>query len=142
LELQARRSDAPLSPLAAALCEHTGIQDYPSTSRFFYNDPTANTVIAAFAPRIIALAEKDCGPAQQVVADSLTELARQADDVIHRLFPHPAGKLPCGISGRILNSAPAVFAMRSLAGKLNWPVELRFLDTAPIEGVRRMLMRP
>jgi len=38
-----------------------------------------------------------------------------------------------------LNSKPAAFALRSLASKLNWPVELRFLDTAPIEGVRRLL---
>jgi N-acetylglucosamine kinase-like BadF-type ATPase len=140
LELQARAGGAPLSPLAAALCAHTGLADYAATSRYFYSDPAANATIAAFAPRIIELAEKDCGPAQQVVADSITELARQADDVIHRLFPRPAGRLPCGISGKILNSVPAAFAIRSLASKLYWPVELRFLDLAPIEGVRRLLI--
>jgi glucosamine kinase len=89
---------------------------------------------------VIELATQDCGPAQQVLADSLTDLARQADAVIHRLFPQPFTKLPCGVSGRILNSAPASFALRSLASKLNWPVELQFITTAPIEGVRRMLL--
>jgi glucosamine kinase len=141
LELQAARgSPAPLSPLATALCTHTGLADYPANSRLFYSDPGANALIAGFAPRVLELAAADCGPAQQVVADSITDLARQADTVIHRLFPQATAKLPCGVSGRILNSPPAVFALRSLAGKLNWPVELRFIDTAPIEGVRRLLI--
>ena len=140
LELQARPAGAALSPLAAALCAHTGLADYAANSRHFYTDPAANATIAAFAPRVLELAEADCGPAQQVVADSITDFARQADDVIHGLFPRPAAKLPCGISGKILNSAPAVFALHSLAGKLSWPVELHFLDTAPIEGVRRLLL--
>lgn len=130
-----------LSPLAGALCAHTGLADYGTNSRLFYNLPEANVKIAAFAPRVLELAAQDCGPAQQVVADSITELARLADQVIHRLFPQPPAQLPCGVSGRILNSAPAVFALRSLASKLNWPVELRFIDTAPVEGVRRMLAR-
>jgi N-acetylglucosamine kinase-like BadF-type ATPase len=142
LELQAARGNtAQLSPLATALCTHTGLADYPANSRLFYSDPGANALIAGFAPRVLELAAADCGPAQQVVADSITDLARQADTVIHRLFPRTAVKPPCGVSGRILNSPPAVFALRSLAGKLNWPVELRFIDTAPIEGVRRLLLR-
>jgi glucosamine kinase len=140
LELQARAAGHPLSALAEALCAHTGLPDYAPNSRFFYADPGANAAIAAFAPRVLELAAQDCGPAQQVVADSITDLARQADAVIHRLFPRPAGRLPCGISGRILNSPPAALALRSLAGKLNWPVDLRFLDGAPIEGVRRLLL--
>lgn len=140
LELQARRDQAPLSPLAAALCAHTGIEDYAANSRFFYTDADANARIAAFAPKVLDLAENNCGPAQQVVADSITDLARQADTVIHRLFARPAAKVPCGVSGRILNSQPAVFALQSLASKLSWPVELRFLTQPPIEGVRRLLL--
>jgi glucosamine kinase len=143
LELQGaqRSSAAKLSPLAEALRSHTGLADYPANSRFFYYDPEANSRIAAFAPIVLELAAQDCGPAQQVVADSITELARLADQMIHRLFPHTAGGLPCGISGRILNSVPGAFALRSLASKLRWPVELRFIATPPIEGVRRMLAK-
>ena len=139
LELQAR--PGALSPLAAALCAHTSLPDYPANSRFFYNDAAANARIAAFAPRVIELAEQDCGPARQALADSLTDLAGMADGVIHRLFPKPKTILPCGLSGRILNSAPAIPALRLLASKLNWPVELRFTDKAPIEGVRRLLIK-
>jgi glucosamine kinase len=142
LELQSLTTtkNAP-SPLLDALRAHTGLKDYPANSRFFYNDPGANAKIASFAPHVLTLAENDCGPAQQVVADSITDLARQADQVILRLFPKPASKLPCGVSGRILNCVPAAFALRSLASKLNWPVELHFMDTPPIEGVRRLLAR-
>ena len=130
-----------LSPLAAALCAHTGLADYSANSRFFYYDHEANAKIAAFAPHVIELAAQDCGPAQQVVADSITDLARLADQVLHRLFPPSTNMLPCGVSGRILNSVPAAFALRSLASKLRWPVDLRFMDTPPIEGVRRLLAK-
>jgi N-acetylglucosamine kinase-like BadF-type ATPase len=142
LELQSlSASKSAGSPLLDALRDHTGLPDYSANSRFFYNDPSANAKIASFAPRVLALAENNCGPAQQVVADSITDLARQADAVIHRIFQKPVEKIPCGVSGRILNSVPAAFALRSLASKLNWSVELRFMDTPPIEGVRRLLAR-
>lgn len=141
LELQAASASAKFSALADALRAHTGLTDYAANSRYFYNDAGANAKIAAFAPLVLDLAAHDCGPAQQVVADSITELARQADQVIHRLFSSPAGRLPCGVSGRILNSVPAAFALRSLASKLKWPVELRFIALPPIEGVRRLLAK-
>jgi glucosamine kinase len=130
-----------LTPLAEALQAHTGLREYGQNSRFFNTDPGANAAIAAFAPRVLALAEAGCGPAQQVVADSVTELARLADQVIHRLFPGANPPVPCGVSGRILGSVPAAFALRSLAGKLRWPVRLGFLSTPPIEGVRRLLLK-
>ena len=144
LELQAlswsRGNPAAVSPLATALRSHTGLADYAANSRFFYNDPGANASIAAFAPRVLELAEHDCGPAQQVVADSVTDLARLADQVIHRHFPAMTAPVPCGVSGRILNSVPAAFALRSLAAKLRWPVALNFITASPSEGVRRLLL--
>lgn len=159
LELQGLAMPGPKfpSPLAEALRAHTGLDDYAGNSRFFYHDAGANAAIAGFAPRVLALAEQDCGPAQQVVADSVTDLARLADQVIHRLFPAgsaagPAGPeqgrtgaslslpVPCGVSGRILNSVPAAFALRSLAAKLRWPVTLNFITASPAEGVRRLLV--
>jgi hypothetical protein len=45
------------------------------------------------------------------------------------------------VSGRILNSVPATFALRSLAAKLRWPVTLIFLTDPPSEGVRRLLLK-
>lgn len=129
------------SPLVAELQAHTGLTEYAANSRFFYYDPGAATAISSFAPRVLALAENDCGPAQQVVADSVTDLARLADRVIHRLFSGVEAPVPCGVSGRILNSVAAGFALRSLAQKLRWPVTLQFLTTPPSEGVRRLLLR-
>ncbi|MBI2497700.1 MAG: hypothetical protein HYV75_07255 [Opitutae bacterium] len=140
LELQARPTVGN-PPLAAALCAHTGLADYPAISRFFYNDAAAHAQIVAFAPRVIALAAQDGSPARQALTDSITDLARLADGVLHRLFPQSAAGLPCGVSGRILNSAPAAAILRTLAGELSWPVALRFIDTAPIEGVRRLLLK-
>jgi N-acetylglucosamine kinase-like BadF-type ATPase len=142
LELQglAMPGARALSPLAEALRAHTGLADYAANSRFFYNDANANAAIAGFAPRVLELAEKDCGPAQQVVADSVTDLARLADQVIHRLFEAPAAPVPCGVSGRILNSVATTFALRSLAAKLRWPVTLNFITESPSEGVRRLLV--
>jgi N-acetylglucosamine kinase-like BadF-type ATPase len=131
-----------LSPLATALQAHTGLADYAANSRFFYHDAAANAAIAGFAPRVLELAERNCGPAQQAVADSVTDLARLADQVIHQLFLSPTSAIPCGVSGRILNSVPAAFALHSLAGKLRWPVTLNFITTAPSEGVRRLLAKP
>jgi N-acetylglucosamine kinase-like BadF-type ATPase len=142
LELQKTPTPAAghASPLAEALRAHTGLTGYAENSRFLYNDPSANARIAAFAPLVIDLATRDCGPAQQVLADSITDLARQTDELLHRLFPDPLQPLPCGASGKILNTEPAAFALRSLASKLNWPVDLRFIETSPIEGVRRLLL--
>lgn len=143
LELQANPplSDTRPSPLAEALVNHTGLMDYAANSRYFYSDASANATIASFAPRVLALAEENCGPAQQVVADSITELARLADGVIHRYFPNATAKLPCGVSGKILNSIAGAYALRSLASKLDWPVALNFITTPPIEGVRRLLLK-
>ena len=137
LELQ--RAPATPSPIVEALQAHTRRATYSENSRFFYNDATANAVIAGFAPRVIELAAAGCAPAQQALAGSITDLARQADDVLGRLFPQQSKPLPCGVSGRILNSPTAAATLRAEAARLKWPVELRFIETAPIEGVRRLL---
>jgi len=61
--------------------------------------------------------------------------------VIHRLFPAPANAVPCGVSGPILNSGAASYALRSLASKLHWTVDLKFIKEPPSEGVRRLLAK-
>jgi glucosamine kinase len=153
LELQARAhaGASELSPLAVALRTHTGLESYADHSRFFYNDPGANSAISGFAPRVLELAEQGYVPAQQVVSDSMTDLAQLADGVIHRLFsagaeqraanPAPVSTVPCGISGKILNSVTAIAALRSLAIQLHWPVDLVFISEPPSEGVRRLLTK-
>jgi N-acetylglucosamine kinase-like BadF-type ATPase len=139
LQAQALPGARPLSPLATALRSHLGFEDYPALSRFLNQDPGANAAIAGFAPRVLELAEQDCLAARHAVSDSVTDLVRLADRVVHQLFPAPAAPVPCGISGRVLNSAPAAAVVRALAEKLRWPVALAFITRPPIEGVRRLL---
>lgn len=142
LEMQSLTTGAaPPSPLLAALREHTGLADYAANSRFFYNDPQANTKIAGFAPRVLSLAENKCEVAREVVSESVGGLARQADPLVRRLFEKSLGKVPCGVSGRILNSSFAASALRGAVIRMNWQVELHFMDAPPIEGVKRLLAK-
>ena len=127
------------SPLADALCAHTGLTDANAITRLFYSEPDANARIAAFAPRVTALAGEGSHDAQLALVQTLTELVEQALSVTDKLF---AGKLAtCGISGALLNSEPAVHTLRSLVTTHAWPVGLCFLTEPPIEGVRRLLAK-
>jgi len=127
------------SPLGAALKAHTGLADYAANSRYFYRDPAANAAVANFAPRVLELAGRGCAPAQLALTESLTELVRLARLVSAKLFGEDV--VPCGVSGAILNSEPAVFALKALAATHRWPVTLNFFTTPPIEGVRRLLAK-
>ncbi|HWA25260.1 MAG TPA: BadF/BadG/BcrA/BcrD ATPase family protein [Lacunisphaera sp.] len=130
---------APPSDLGAKLKAHTGLADAAANSRYFYTDPAANARITAFAPLVIDLAAHGCAPAQVAVTETLTELVGQARLVTAKLFP--AMTVPCGVSGAILNRAPAVSAIQALAANPPWPVTLNFITAAPIEGVRRLLAK-
>jgi N-acetylglucosamine kinase-like BadF-type ATPase len=129
---------APPSGLGDALKEHSGLADYAANSRFLYSDPGANAAIAAFAPRVIALAAQGCPPAQIALTETLTDLVKQARLVTAKLFGQAS--VPCGVSGPILNSEPARLALVNLAANSRWPVTLSFIAAPPIEGVRRLLM--
>ena len=123
--------------LADALCTHTGLTDATAITRCFYSEPDANARIAAFAPRVVALAREGHPDAQLALVHTLTELVEQARGVTDRLF---AGKLvTCGVSGALLNSEPAGHTLRSLVTTHHWPVDLCFITDPPIEGVRRLL---
>jgi glucosamine kinase len=130
---------APPSGLGDALQAHTGLADYAANSRLFYTDPDANARIAAFAPQVLALASQAGSSAQAALVTSLGELVEQARLVTAKLF---AGTIvPCGVSGALLNAAPAMAALRSLVTHPRWPVEFNFITAPPIEGVRRLLAR-
>ena len=75
------------SPLAEALCEYTSLGGYIAISRLFYSAADANVKIAAFAPRVVELAEHGCGPAQQVIAESLAEFAVLVNRVLKKILP-------------------------------------------------------
>lgn len=125
--------------LGDALKAHTGLADATTNTRFFYTAEDANTRIAGFAPRVLELATAGCAPAQTAVVCTVTGLVEYARLVTTRLFG--TGVVPCGVSGAILNSPPAVRALQALAATHAWPVEYRFISETPIEGVRRLLAK-
>ena len=125
--------------LGDALKAHTGLADATANTRFFYTAEDANARIAAFAPRVLELANAGCVPAQTAVACTVTDLVENARLVTTKLFG--AAVVPCGVSGAILNSPPASYALMALAETHAWPVEYRFISEPPIEGVRRLLAK-
>lgn len=125
--------------LGEALKAHTSLADAVANTRFFYAAEDANARIAAFAPRVLELAIAGCAPAQTAVACTVTDLVEYARLVTTKLFG--SAVVPCGVSGAILNSPPAIYALKALAENHAWPVEFRFITEAPIEGVRRLLVK-
>lgn len=132
---------AERTALGDALCQYTGAADYAANSRIFYSAADPGPRIAAFASRVVDLAGEGCRPAQQVIAQSLSELAALVNAVLPRLFPlaTTAAPVPCGVSGPILNRPPCLYTLRALAATHAWPVQLQAVTEPPIEGVRRLL---
>lgn len=125
--------------LGDAVCSYTRLEDYASVSRFFYESADANAKIAPFAAVVVELAMRGNRPAQLSIVESLTELVDQARLVTEKLF---SGKVvPCGVSGSLLNTQPAVHAMNSFVASHQWPVKLHFITEPPIEGVHRLLLK-
>lgn len=129
--------------LAGALIRHTGLTDCSANSRFFYTGTDAGSKIAAFAPRVIDLAEHGCTAAQQIIADSVADLAALVPIMLQRLFSRATIDSParCAISGALLNRLPCLHVLRALAAAQAWPVDLHSMLDPPIEGVRRLLVK-
>jgi N-acetylglucosamine kinase-like BadF-type ATPase len=130
----------PATGLGAALQAHTGLTDAGAIKALFYSEADANARIAAFAPRVIELAQQGCRPAQIALASSISDLVAQARLVTEKLFPATA-PITCGISGAVLNNPSATYALKAFAESNAWPVEFHFITEPPSEGVRRLLLR-
>lgn len=134
----------PSSALGAAVCAKTGLSDAISLTRHFYAVENPNPALAALAPHVTALADEGDRAAGKIIHDSVGELGYLARSVLHKLFPHGHGpttarKIPIGLGGPILQSA---HARRTLDTLFVDRAELRPVTAAPIEGVRRLLLRP
>jgi N-acetylglucosamine kinase-like BadF-type ATPase len=134
---------AERTALADALCQSTGAADYAANSRILYSAVDPGQRIAAFASSVVDLAGEGCPPAQQAIAQSLSELAALVNAVLPRLFPlaTAGAPVPCGLSGPLLNRPPCLYTLHALAATHAWPVRLQAVAAPPIEGVRRMLQR-
>jgi glucosamine kinase len=130
----------PASRLGPTVRDHTQLgetADAGAVTRFYYQHAEPNRQIAGLAPAILRLASEGDSIAQQLVADSISDLLALAMRVAAKLFPGIAlDTLPAGLSGPILThpAAASVFAARS-------PLPLQPVEGTPIEGVRRLVAR-
>jgi N-acetylglucosamine kinase-like BadF-type ATPase len=137
LELQGWAPPSRLGPTVRDQTQLGGDADAAAVTRFFYHHGDPNRQIAALAPAILRLAAEGDHTAHQLVLDSAGELLALASRVAARLFPDLAlDTLPAGLSGPILTHpvVAAALAPRS-------PLALAPVQGAPIEGVRRLVLR-
>jgi len=131
---------APPSGLGPAVRESTGIRATANASavtRYFYQHPNPNLVIAGLAPAVLRLAQDKDEAAHGLVTASANELMDLAVSVATKLFPaKKVSKVLAGLSGPILIQ-PVVYD--ALAARS--PFVLLPVSGSPIEGVRRLLAR-
>ena len=130
----------PSSRLGPTVRDHTQLgatADARAITRYFYAHAEPNRVIAALAPAVLRLATEGDHTAHQVLIESATELLDLATHVAAKLFPDtPFAEIPTGLSGALLTHATVLAALRPRT-----PLPLTPITEAPIEGVRRLLLR-
>jgi N-acetylglucosamine kinase-like BadF-type ATPase len=131
---------APASRLTATVRDHSQLgasADVSAITRYFYGDPMPNHKIAALAPAVMRLASEGDYTSHLLILESAGELLDLAVRVAAKLFTdRPTDELRVGLSGPILTH-PVV--LEGLAPRS--PLPLVPITAAPIEGVRRLLMR-
>lgn len=133
LELQGWEAPSRLSDLVR---DRMGRGDASAIARHFYDDPEANSRIAALTPAVLHLASEDEPVALDLVIESVGGLLGLAAKVAARLFPDvPPAAVRAGVSGPILTH-PAVLPEL----KARTDLALHAVEGAPIEGVRRLLV--
>lgn len=130
----------PPSRLGPTVRDHTQLGDAAdarAVTRFFYAHAEPNRVIAALAPAILRLANEGDHTAHQVLIESASELLDLATRVATKLFPGQSlDSIPTGLSGALLTHPTVVAALAPRT-----PLPLTPISEAPIEGVRRLLVR-
>jgi N-acetylglucosamine kinase-like BadF-type ATPase len=131
---------APPSRLGPTVRDHTQLgaeADSTLITRYFYHDQSPNQKITALAPAILRLATEGDLTAHQLIIDSASELLELASRVAVRLFPEtPLDTIRAGLSGPLLTHPVVAQALAPRS-----PLALRPITEAPIEGVRRLLLR-
>ncbi len=137
LELQGWQ---PRTPLAALVCDYTQLgdtADAAAVTRYYYQHGEPNRIIAALAPAVLRLAVEGDATAHALVTESAGELVAFAVRVATNLFPGvPLDTLRVGLSGALLTHSVVAAALAPRA-----PFALTPITAAPIEGVRRLLVR-
>jgi glucosamine kinase len=137
LELQGWVHPSRLGPTVRDQTQLGESADAAAVTRFFYLHADPNRQIAALAPAVLRLAEEGDHTALQLVSESVGELVTLATRVAAKLFAGlPLDTLPAGLSGPILNHPVVAQSVTARA-----PFALTPITEAPIEGVRRLVMR-
>lgn len=137
LEFQGWQLPSRLGPTVRDHTQLGDTADAAAITRFFYYHADPNRQIAGLAPALLRLAAEGDHTAHQLVLDSASELLALAARVAAKLFPDTAlDTLPAGLSGPILTHPVVVAALSARS-----PLALAPVEGAPIEGVRRLLLR-
>lgn len=137
LELQGWSPPSRLGPTVRGHTQLGDAADAVAVTRFFYSDAAPNQKIAALAPAVLRLASEGDHTAHALIVESVGELLDLAQRVAGKLFPGIAlDTVRAGLSGVILTHE---VVRQALAPRS--PLALVPVTDAPIEGVRRLLMR-
>lgn len=117
--------------------ESISIFDTAALTRYFYQNPAPNKVIASLAPAVLHLAAEGDETATGMVQSSARPLLELALQVATKLFPDtPLDSIPAGLTGPVMSHEVVVNMMIPRT-----PLPLRVISEAPIAGVRNLLVR-
>jgi len=117
--------------------ESISIFDTAALTRYFYQNPAPNKVIASLAPAVLHLASEGDETATAMVQASAQPLLDLALQVATQRFPHrPLDSIPAGLTGPVMSHAVVVELMTPHS-----PLPLDVIADSPITGVRKLLMR-
>lgn len=137
LELQHWAPATRIGQLIKDHGESISILDTPALTRYFYQNPAPNKIVASLAPAVLHLATEGDETATAMVLDSARPLLELANRVATRLFPGvPLDAIPAGLTGPVMTH-PAV--VQILLPRT--PLPLKPIHEAPITGVCRLLTR-
>ncbi|HWZ95483.1 MAG TPA: BadF/BadG/BcrA/BcrD ATPase family protein [Opitutaceae bacterium] len=129
---------APPTRLTKIVCDATQLTDASAIAHFVHQHAEPNQQIAALAPAVLQLATEGDPAARQLLLDACQPLLELAQRVATKLFPDvPPKQLRAGLSGPILTHPVVVAALESRS-----PLSLFAIAERPIEGVRRLLIKP
>lgn len=137
LELQGWSKPTRIGQLIRDHGKSIGIFDTPALTRYFYQNPAPNKVVASLAPGVLHLAAEGDETALTLVRESALPLLELAVDVATRLFPQtPLDDLPAGLTGPIMTHQTVIDLLLP-----HTPLPLKPILDAPIVGVQQLLLQ-
>lgn len=136
-ELQGWAKPTRIGQLIKDHGESIGLFDTAALTRYFYQNPAPNKIVASLAPGVLHLATEGDETAMNMVTASALPLLELATAVATRLFPStPLDELAAGLTGPIMTHATVIEILLPRT-----PLPLRPLPQPPIEGVRKLMLR-